>query len=87
MVHTEHEHPRDPQVMKAIDDIIQDLSDRRGIGSEWDAIDLDIKNEIIHLWHDSIRLSCDPTFDENIAIDSAIRWRDFVDKSLDPESG
>lgn len=30
--------------------IVKDLSDRRGLGQEWDAIDHDIKDEIFGTW-------------------------------------
>lgn len=33
-----------------IDDLIRDLSDRRGLDNEWDAIDRDVKQEIVSLW-------------------------------------
>jgi len=35
---------------KIVDEIINDLSDRSGLGNEWDCIDSDIKNEIIGTW-------------------------------------
>jgi len=33
-----------------VDKIVDDLSDRRGIGQEWDQIETDIKNEIKETW-------------------------------------
>ena len=35
---------------KAADEIISDLSDRGGIGSEWDQIDEDCKEDIKATW-------------------------------------
>lgn len=35
---------------RAVDAIITDLSDRRGLRHEWDQIDDDIKREIRHAW-------------------------------------
>lgn len=33
-----------------VDDIIKDLSDRKGLDNEWSQIDLDIKEEIRKTW-------------------------------------
>ena len=33
-----------------VDAIIRDLSDRAGLGNEWDAIDSDIQDEIRDAW-------------------------------------
>jgi len=35
---------------RIVDLIISDLSDRRGLGQEWDQIGSDIKQEIIEEW-------------------------------------
>ena len=37
-----------------IDRIIEDLSDRCGLGDEWDQIDDDIKDEIKEKWKDIV---------------------------------
>jgi hypothetical protein len=34
----------------AVDEIVYDLSDRRGMGQQWDGIDNDIKEEIKEVW-------------------------------------
>ena len=38
------------QAEKAVEDIIKDLSDRRGLKSEWCQIDDDIQEEIKSIW-------------------------------------
>ncbi len=35
---------------KAVKIIVSDLSDRRGLGNEWDQIDKDIQDEIKEQW-------------------------------------
>ncbi len=40
------------QARKAIDLIIEDLVDRKGLGDEWDRIDGTTQNEIIAQWVD-----------------------------------
>lgn len=50
------------QYEDAIDEIILDLSDRGGIGDEWDQIDDDIKNLIRQEW---IRI-LEETFNDGI---------------------
>ena len=35
---------------KIVDEIIKDISDRKGIGDEWDYIDEDIQDEIKEEW-------------------------------------
>lgn len=46
---TENSTPED-----AVHEIIDDLSDRRGLGQEWDQIDEDIQQEIMNKWMDII---------------------------------
>jgi hypothetical protein len=41
--------PTDKPVI-ALFALIHDLSDRRGIGDEWDALDDDIREEILQKW-------------------------------------
>lgn len=38
----------------AVENIILDLSDRSGMGNDWDATDKDIKDEIKKTWADII---------------------------------
>jgi hypothetical protein len=38
----------------AVEDIVKDLSDRKGLDNEWDQIDDDIKDEIKTHWIDII---------------------------------
>lgn len=40
------------QAVKAVNLIVADLSDRRGLSGEWDQIDDDIKREIKSRWVD-----------------------------------
>jgi hypothetical protein len=35
---------------QAVDNIIQDISNRSGLGNEWEEIDEDIQNEIRNTW-------------------------------------
>ncbi len=42
---------------KAVKDIINDLSDRRGLRQEWEQIDDDIKREIIKTWRLAVKKS------------------------------
>jgi hypothetical protein len=44
---------------KIVEQIIFDLSDRRGLSGEWDGIDSDIKKEIMGEWSDIIFKNCD----------------------------
>ncbi len=37
---------------KIVDDIVADLSDRRGLDYEWNQIDHDVKAEIVSKWLD-----------------------------------
>ena len=39
---------------KIVDEIVDDLSDRSGLGNKWDQIDEDVKNEIIDTWADIV---------------------------------
>jgi len=39
----------------AVDRIIADLSDRKGIGNEWEWIDEEVQEEIRQKWSDIIR--------------------------------
>jgi hypothetical protein len=41
----------------AVDKIIRDLSDRRGLRQEWEQINDDIKDEIRERWTDLVELS------------------------------
>lgn len=43
------------QITKIVKDIIWDLSDRRGLKGEWNAIDDDIKREIRREWRRIVR--------------------------------
>lgn len=38
------------KINEAVDEIVSDLSDRRGLGNEWEAIDEDIQDEIKESW-------------------------------------
>lgn len=40
---------------RAVCAIIKDLSDRRGLDNEWDAIDDDIQTEIVERWKEIIK--------------------------------
>ena len=46
---------KDDKVSLAVDSIIADLTDRRGLRQEWEQIDKDIKNDIIEVWDGIIR--------------------------------
>jgi hypothetical protein len=39
---------------KAVEDIIKDLTDRRGLRQAWEEIDDEIKTEIINKWVDIV---------------------------------
>ncbi len=41
---------KDRIIQKAIEKIIGDLTERKGIGDEWFQIDEDTRNEIFHTW-------------------------------------
>lgn len=42
---------------KAVEGIVKDLSDRRGLRHEWDQIDSEIKREIQNKWTEIIEIS------------------------------
>lgn len=35
---------------RAVDELLEDLNDRRGLRQEWEAIDSDIQGEIVEAW-------------------------------------
>lgn len=39
-----------------VNDIVSDITDRRGLGDEWENIDKDIQKEIIESWKDIVKL-------------------------------
>lgn len=41
---------------RIVDGIISDLSDRRGLGQEWDQIDDDIKDDIRNKWINDVEM-------------------------------
>jgi hypothetical protein len=41
---------KDGQISLAVDSIIADFTDRRGLRQEWENIDEDVKNDIIEVW-------------------------------------
>ncbi len=43
------------EARKAVEAIVKDLSDRRGLRQEWDGIDEDIQQEIIRAWTKIVR--------------------------------
>lgn len=45
------------KAMKAVNAIIEDLSDRRGLRQEWESIDNDIQQEIREEWAGLIEVS------------------------------
>lgn len=45
----------DNEVERIIENIIRDISNRRGIGSEWEQIDIEIQEEIKNEWRMIIR--------------------------------
>lgn len=47
-------------IQNAVSKIVWDLSDRRGIGNEWEQIDDDIKDEISFKWAEAIE-ACLPS--------------------------
>jgi len=38
------------KAIKAVNAIVEDITDRRGLGNEWEAIDEDTQGEIITAW-------------------------------------
>lgn len=46
---------KDDKVSLAVDSIIADLTDRRGLRQEWEQIDDNIKNDIIEVWESIMR--------------------------------
>jgi hypothetical protein len=49
--------PNEPNLKekKAVFNIISDLTDRRGLGQEFENIDNDIQDEIVETWIDAIK--------------------------------
>jgi hypothetical protein len=47
-------------IVAIIEDMINDISDRRGIGDEWSEIDEDIKDEIRATWIEIIKKHANP---------------------------
>jgi len=47
-----------PGYVQAVEEIINDLSDRRGLSHEWDMIDDDVKTEIKTAWQLIIKRLC-----------------------------
>ena len=50
----------EPPRRDSVDEIIRDLSDRRGIKHAWDQIDADIQEEIKQVWREAIQNEKDP---------------------------
>lgn len=38
------------RAIKAVNAIVDDITDRKGLGNEWEALDEDIQGEIIATW-------------------------------------
>ena len=47
-------------IKKAVEQIVADLSDRKGLSGEWDQIDDDIKEEIYKSWERIIQSAAPP---------------------------
>ena len=47
--------------LKAADDVLADLSDRKGVGDELDAVDAEVFDEIRHSLAEIIRREYEPT--------------------------
>lgn len=45
----------DKRIIKMLDWIVCDLSDRRGLGQEWEQIDEKIQSEILMTWYNIIK--------------------------------
>ena len=43
------------EIKKVVEEIVSDLSDRKGIGDEWGQIDSDIQEEIKEKWFNIIK--------------------------------
>ena len=50
-------HGIDEAVARAVDSIVADISDRRGLKREWHAIDEDVQTEIRAQWFGIIKLA------------------------------
>jgi hypothetical protein len=48
------------KAIKAVERIIDDLTDRRGLREEWDEIDEDVQGEIMTVWVGIIVKECGP---------------------------
>lgn len=48
------------KAIKAVNAIVEDICDRRGIGNEWEAIDEDTQGEIMTAWVGIIVEECGP---------------------------
>ena len=45
----------DEKINEIIEEIIEDISDRRGLKNEWNGIDKDIQDEIKEVWFNIIK--------------------------------
>lgn len=50
-----------PKEKQIVFDIVNDFTDRRGIGQEWDQIDESIQEEIMETWIDIVKTKLDST--------------------------
>lgn len=46
-------------IRKIVNKIVEDICDRGGIGDEWEAIDEDIREEIMQTWEKIIKKECE----------------------------
>lgn len=51
----ENEQKLDALADAIVDDIVKDLTDRRGLNDAWDSIDADIREEIRQLWRQIVK--------------------------------